>query len=190
MPLIEKVLEKYPVYKDRLTDYMSPEERARDEQLTEFVEERFDNVLGEDYGKLKNPFDNNLKSPMSPDYNFATDSPMAQALKRDVNLNQQRYEDVMKTFQQLDPDAKLGGVNDQGEIVIESGLSGMIPTKGIGTPSFRLEDYSLDPTVRAKQLEGVKKSSITSKGISLLNQFKLFSKISQIFFSSNSIKKL
>ena len=168
--LIEKVLEKYPVYKERLTDYMTPEERARDEQLTEFVEERFDNLLGENYGKLKNPFDSDLKSPMSPNYNFAVDSPMAKDLKRDVNLNQKRYEDVMNTFQQLDPDAKLGGVNEQGELVIESGLSGMIPTKGTATPSFRLEDYSLDPTVRAKQLEGVKKSYLLAPQVMAENK--------------------
>ena len=175
--LLEKILAKYPVYKDQITDYVSPEDKRRDEELTEFVKERFDGMtdVGEE---LINPWDNNLKSPMSPDYNFATDSPMAMDIKRDFELNKQRQQDVLATFRSLDPNASVeyaeGGTvgvlkmpglagldrDENTEILEQRAIDGKSLMQGdieIGETPFNIQEFSLDPNVRAQQLAGFKK---------------------------------
>ena len=42
--LVDRIIAKYPVYAEQITNYQNPEDRYRDEQLTEFVEQRFDGL--------------------------------------------------------------------------------------------------------------------------------------------------
>ena len=176
--LLEKVLAKYPVYKDQITDYVSPEDKRRDEQLTEFVEQRFDGLTDVGEG-LINPWDNNLKSPMSPDYDFAADSPMAMDIQKDFKANRERYDDVLKMFREFDPNATIefaesggGGVvnmpgvsgldrKEDAEIFsMESGFEKMSFEEvnwEQGETPWTIEEFSLDPTIRKQQLAGFKK---------------------------------
>jgi len=179
--LLEKILAKYPVYKDQITDYVSPEDKYRDEQLTEFVKQRFDGLTDAGEG-LINPWDNNLKSPMSPDYDFATDSPMAIDIQKDFQANRERYDDVVKMFRELDPDASveyaeggvggvinmpgISGLDEEEDPEIFSAAYGLIQGTGKtlamgnweeGETPWNIQEFSLDPAIRKKQLAGFKK---------------------------------
>jgi len=177
--LVDRIVAKYPVYAEQITNYQSPEDRYRDEQLTEFVEQRFDGLTDVGEG-LINPWDNNLKSPMSPDYDFATDSPMAMDIQKDFKANRERYDDVLKMFREIDPDATIefaesggGGVvnmpgvsgldrKEDAEIFsMESGFGKMSFEEANwqqGETPFTIEEFSLDPTIRKQQLAGFKKN--------------------------------
>jgi len=158
--LIEKVLEKYPVYKDRLSDYMTPQEKAQDKALTEFVEQRFDKLT--DAGEeLINPWANAFEqSTLLPQNSGVLNSPMAKDIQMNHEARMARHRDVIAAFQSLDPEATAISSEDEegeglevGEYAMNTSIGNDNLTDG---PELYIDEYSLDPTIRKKQLDAFK----------------------------------
>jgi ribosomal protein L22 len=150
--LIEKVLEKYPVYKDRLSDYASP-------QVQKLVKE---NNPWLDKVKLENPWGKSFEnSSLLPQNSGIQKSMMAEDMRETVNAKLQRQRDVISAFQSLDPNSKIisnadeaGEGMDDGEFAIDTSVGGDELTGG---PELYINEYSLDPVVRKRQLEDLQK---------------------------------
>ena len=150
--LIEKVLEKYPVYKDKLIDYASPE-------VTKLVK---DNNPWLDNVKLENPWGKTFEnSSLLPQNSGIQKSMMAEDMRETVNAKMERQRDVIAAFKSLDPDSQVisnvdeqGEGLDDGEFAIDTSVGTNNLTDG---PELYINEYSLDPAIRKRQLEDLQK---------------------------------
>ena len=150
--LIEKVLEKYPVYKDKLTDYTSPEVKKLVKENNPWL----DNV------KLENPWGKSFEnSSLLPQNSGIQKSMMAEDMRETVNAKMERQRDVINAFKSLDPDSQIisnadeqGEGLDDGEFAIDTSVGTNNLTDG---PELYVNEYSLDPAIRKRQLEDLQK---------------------------------
>ena len=161
--LLEAVLQKYPVYKDKLSDYTSPEDKARNERTEQLVEKN--NPWLQDT-QLTNPWNaDELGGGLNP-LEGVQDSPMALAMQKDLDARIQRSRDVLSTYRELDPKAEIkvgdGDDADGQDVVIDSDMFFMDDDKlfkhnnSLDDIPKNVDEFSLDPVIRKKQLDDLK----------------------------------